>query len=85
MSEKLKALINSVFIQLNRYEKQQPDFSAEVFLRECESYFAELDRLIFQAGSAYGGCASNCVSTPFRVGRKPLTLFVISYALFLVC
>jgi|WetSurMetagenome_2_1015567.scaffolds.fasta_scaffold146676_2 hypothetical protein len=45
MSEKLKALINSVFIQLNRYEKQQPDFSPEVFLRECESYFAELDRL----------------------------------------
>jgi hypothetical protein len=45
MSEKLKALINSVFIQLNRYEKQQPDFSAEVFLRECESYYAELDRL----------------------------------------
>lgn len=45
MSEKLKALINSVFIQLNRYEKRQPDFSAEVFLRECESYFSELDRL----------------------------------------
>jgi hypothetical protein len=44
MSEKLKALINSVFIQLNRYEKRQPDFSPDVFLRECESYFAELDR-----------------------------------------
>ncbi len=45
MSEKLKALINSIFIQLNRYEKQQPDFSADVFLRESEAYFNELDRL----------------------------------------
>ncbi len=45
MSEKLKALINSIFVQLNRYERQQADFSADTFIRDCESYFAELDRL----------------------------------------
>ena len=39
MSEKLKALINSVFVQLNRYEKQQPDFSPAVLLTRLRSLF----------------------------------------------
>lgn len=45
MSEKLKALVNSIFVQLNRYERQQEDFSADTFMRDCEMYFTELDRL----------------------------------------
>ena len=45
MSEKLKALINSIFVQLNRYERQQEDFSADTFMRDCDMYFKELDRL----------------------------------------
>ncbi len=50
MSEKLKALINSIFVQLNRYDRQQEDFSADTFLRDCESYFSELDRLDLSGG-----------------------------------
>ncbi len=50
MSEKLKALINSIFVQLNRYDRQQEDFSADTFLRDCESYFTELDRLDLSGG-----------------------------------
>jgi hypothetical protein len=45
MSEKLKALISTVFVHLNRYERSQPDFSGETLIRDCELYFSELDRL----------------------------------------
>ncbi len=77
MSEKLKALINSIFIQLNRYEKQQPDFSAEVFLRECESYYAELDRLDLsgEIGAIVDEHLKLRVNTVPRQA-KPLTLVV---------
>ncbi len=49
MSEKLKALTNAIFVQLNRYERQQSDYSADTFLRDLESYFAELDRFDLSA------------------------------------
>lgn len=50
MSEKIKALINSLFVQLNRLERQQEDFSADTFLRDLEFYFTELDRLDLSGG-----------------------------------
>jgi hypothetical protein len=77
MSEKLKALINSVFIQLNRFEKQQPDFSAAVFLRECESYFVELDRLDL-SGEAGGTIDEHLKLRVNTVPRQaqPLSLIV---------
>jgi hypothetical protein len=44
MSQKLKVKINSIFVQLNRYERQTEDFSAESFVKDIDSYFTELDR-----------------------------------------
>lgn len=40
MSERLKALINAIFVQLNRFERRQSDFSPDTFLRDIESYFS---------------------------------------------
>jgi hypothetical protein len=54
MSEKLKALTNAIFVQLNRYERQQPDFSADTFIRDCENFFSELDRLDLSADGGAG-------------------------------
>lgn len=52
MSEKIKALVNSIFVHLNRYDKQQPDFSPDNFLRDLELFFSELDRLDLSGESA---------------------------------
>ena len=71
MSEKLKALINSVFIQLNRYEKQQPDFSAESFCASVNRTMPNWIDLIFRARSAIWWMSTlSYASTLFRVRRN---------------
>ncbi len=43
MSERVKAVINSLFVQLNRAERQQSDFSADTFMRDFAAFFSGVD------------------------------------------
>jgi hypothetical protein len=43
MSERVKAVINSLFVQLNRAERQQSDFRADNFMRDLDAFFSGID------------------------------------------
>lgn len=77
MSEKLKALVSTVFVHLNRHERNQDDFSGETLIRDCEAYFAELDRLDLsgETGMAVDGVIKLRVNTVPR-NAQPLSLII---------
>lgn len=45
MPQKIKAKINAIFVQLNRFSRQRKDFSAQVFVKSLDSFFQELDQI----------------------------------------
>jgi hypothetical protein len=52
MSQRLTAKINSIFVQLIRYQRQRRDFSVQAFLRDLASFFEELSRADLAEGRA---------------------------------
>ncbi len=50
MSQRLKARINSIFVQLNRYQRGRKDFAAQTLVRDLMGYFGDISQV-----DLYGG------------------------------
>jgi len=74
MSERVKAVVNSLFVQLNRAERQQSDFSADTFMRDLDAYFSGVDSADMQSqGVAIDEQLKLRINTVPR-NAQPLTL-----------
>lgn len=51
MSQRLKARINAIFVQLNRYQRGRKDFSAEAMVRDLIGYFNDVDKVDLYGGA----------------------------------
>ncbi|MFH2055923.1 MAG: hypothetical protein ABIJ61_08195 [bacterium] len=51
MSQKLKARINAIFVQLNRYQRERKDFSAPALVRDLIGYFGDVDKVDLYGGA----------------------------------
>lgn len=74
MSERVKAVINSLFVQLNRAERQQSDFNADTFMRDLDAFFSGIDSADIRVdGPAIDEQLKLRINTVPR-NAKPLTL-----------
>jgi len=51
MSQRLKARVNAIFVQLNRYQRGRKDFSAQGLVRDLIGYFADVDKVDLYGGA----------------------------------
>lgn len=51
MSQRLKARVNAIFVQLNRYQRGRKDFSATGLVRDLIGYFADVDKVDLYGGA----------------------------------